>query len=115
MWNEDKLDDLLTQPTDALMEAMKTLPGDIVVIGAGGKMGPSLCVLASKAIARAVAQKGHRRIPVFRRGQPYIPGKARRGLPQRRPWTPGRYPRCPALKTSSTWRVKNSAPRARSI
>ena len=53
MWSEQKLDDLLSQPTDALIEDMKQIDGDILVIGAGGKMGPSLCVLASRAIHKA--------------------------------------------------------------
>jgi len=54
MLNEAKLDDLLSRPSDGLAEDIKGLDGgDILVIGAGGKMGPSLCVLASRAIAQA--------------------------------------------------------------
>ena len=42
MWTENRLNDLLTTPSDALVVDMKQLPGDILVLGAGGKMGLSL-------------------------------------------------------------------------
>ena len=57
IWSEDKLDDILSQPTAALVEDMKKIEGDIVVIGGGGKMGPSLCVLAKRAVEAAGVQK----------------------------------------------------------
>ena len=56
MWTEEKLNDALTCPSPALVEEFKQLHGDILVVGAGGKMGPSLCVLASRAIAQAGAK-----------------------------------------------------------
>ncbi|MDR2686859.1 MAG: NAD(P)-dependent oxidoreductase [Oscillospiraceae bacterium] len=55
MWTEDRLSDLLTTPSDALIEDMKRLPGSLLVLGAGGKMGPSLCVLAKRAGKRVIA------------------------------------------------------------
>jgi len=55
MWTEEKLNNLLTTPSQALIEDMKRLDGDILVLGAGGKMGPSLCVLAKRAGKRVVA------------------------------------------------------------
>jgi len=55
MWTEDQLNELLTAPSAALLEDMRRLPGDIIVLGAGGKMGPSLCVLAKRAGKRVVA------------------------------------------------------------
>jgi nucleoside-diphosphate-sugar epimerase len=39
---EDELEELLTRPSAADVEALAALPGDVVVLGAGGKMGPSL-------------------------------------------------------------------------
>ena len=57
MWTEEKLDNLLTEPSDALIEDIKKIEGDIMVLGAGGKMGPSLCLLAKKAIAKAGISK----------------------------------------------------------
>ncbi len=50
MWTEEKLNKLLTTPSKQLVEDMKSIKGDIMVLGAGGKMGPTLCLLAKKAI-----------------------------------------------------------------
>lgn len=57
MWNEKKLDDLLTTPGPKLIEDMKRIKGDIMVLGAGGKMGPTLCLLAKNAIKKAGIDK----------------------------------------------------------
>jgi dTDP-4-dehydrorhamnose reductase len=46
---ESQLDDLLTRPGDALVEFVKSLPSPLVILGAGGKMGPSLAVLSKRA------------------------------------------------------------------
>lgn len=43
------LDDWMSRPSDALTEFVTTLRGPLVVLGAGGKMGPSLCRLARRA------------------------------------------------------------------
>lgn len=51
--NEQELDDCLTTPTAELIEFAGKLNGDIVILGAGGKMGPSLAVLAQRAIEAA--------------------------------------------------------------
>ena len=53
MWTEEKLDELLTTPSEALIADMKQIEGDIMVLGAGGKMGPTLCLLAKNAIVKA--------------------------------------------------------------
>ena len=53
MWNEQKLDELLTTPSDRLIADMKKIEGDIIFLGAGGKMGPTLCLLTKKAIEKA--------------------------------------------------------------
>ena len=57
MWTEERLDALLTEPSDALVSDMKKIKGDIMVLGAGGKMGPTLCILAKRAIERAGISK----------------------------------------------------------
>ena len=36
MWTEKKLNDVLTEPTLAMVEDMKRIDGDILVLGAGG-------------------------------------------------------------------------------
>jgi len=60
----DALDDLLTRPSAALVADLATLDGDIMVIGSAGKMGPTLAVLAQRALDEAGA--GHRAIAVSR-------------------------------------------------
>ena len=58
MWTEEKLNQMLTTPSKELIEDIKKIKGDIIVLGAGGKMGPTLCVLAKKAADMAgVAKK----------------------------------------------------------
>ena len=57
MWNEEKLTALLTTPSDTLTEDIKNIKGDIMVLGAGGKMGPTLCLLAQNAVERAGISK----------------------------------------------------------
>ena len=57
MWTEERLNDLLTQPTQVLIDDIKKIDGDIMVLGAGGKMGWTLCVLAKNAIKRQVLIK----------------------------------------------------------
>lgn len=50
---ESALEDDLAHPTPALVDAFRHLDGDIVVLGAGGKMGPSLVRLAMRASLEA--------------------------------------------------------------
>lgn len=51
--DEAQLEAELTRPSDADTEFMRRLAGDIVILGAGGKMGPSLAVRARRATDRA--------------------------------------------------------------
>lgn len=48
--NEKMLNELLTSPSSDLVEDIQKIKGDIMVLGAGGKMGPDICILAKKAI-----------------------------------------------------------------
>lgn len=57
MWTEGRLNDLLTKPSKELVEDMKRIDGDILILGAGGKMGPTLCLLAQNAIKAAGVDK----------------------------------------------------------
>jgi len=50
---EEQLEELLCEPPVYLVEAWKELPGDLLVLGAGGKMGPSLCRMARRAALAA--------------------------------------------------------------
>jgi nucleoside-diphosphate-sugar epimerase len=45
------LEDELSRPDDATISALHSLDGDIVVLGAGGKMGPTLARMAARATA----------------------------------------------------------------
>ena len=47
--NEEQLDDVLTRPRTCLVEFVKTLQSPLLILGAGGKMGPSLAVLCRRA------------------------------------------------------------------
>ncbi len=47
--DEGALEDILSEPTDATKELIAGLNGDIVVLGAGGKMGPTLAMMLRKA------------------------------------------------------------------
>jgi nucleoside-diphosphate-sugar epimerase len=46
---ESELEDLLSQPTPLVIDTMARVEGDILILGAGGKMGPSLARLAIRA------------------------------------------------------------------
>jgi nucleoside-diphosphate-sugar epimerase len=47
--NEIELDDLLSTPRRETVAALDACPGDIVILGAGGKMGPTLARMAARA------------------------------------------------------------------
>lgn len=49
----EELEERLSRPRPALVDDIRKLDGDIVVLGAAGKMGPSLVRLATRAIAEA--------------------------------------------------------------
>ena len=51
--SEDDLEERLSRPTPEAIAAFAGLDGDLVVLGAGGKMGPSLCRMAVRASAAA--------------------------------------------------------------
>ncbi len=47
--NEETLDEILTRPRPALIEFIRMVRSPLLILGAGGKMGPSLAVLARRA------------------------------------------------------------------
>jgi hypothetical protein len=55
---ESDLDNLLSTPRDETVRALEACPGDVIVLGAGGKMGPTL----ARMVARAAALSG----PIYR-------------------------------------------------
>jgi nucleoside-diphosphate-sugar epimerase len=48
-----QLDDLLSEPSDAAVQALRSSSGDVVVLGAGGKMGPTLARMVRRAMDAA--------------------------------------------------------------
>lgn len=47
--DEEQLEELLSEPTDGAVNALKQVQGDIILLGAGGKMGPSLSRMVRRA------------------------------------------------------------------
>jgi nucleoside-diphosphate-sugar epimerase len=54
---ESELEELLSRPDEATTSAIAALDGDLLVLGAGGKMGPSLARLARRAADEAGIKK----------------------------------------------------------
>ena len=50
--DEDDLEERLSRPTTRVLDALVAHPGDVVVVGAGGKMGPSLTAMVRRAVDR---------------------------------------------------------------
>jgi nucleoside-diphosphate-sugar epimerase len=51
------LEALLSRPSPEVVEALGRLDGNVMVLGAGGKMGPTLCLLARRAILEGSLKK----------------------------------------------------------
>ncbi|HLV27057.1 MAG TPA: NAD(P)-dependent oxidoreductase [Gemmatimonadales bacterium] len=51
--DEVALEDALSAPDDGLAKALEACPGDFIVLGAGGKMGPTLSRMARRALNAA--------------------------------------------------------------
>ncbi|MGV2337202.1 MAG UNVERIFIED_CONTAM: hypothetical protein LVR18_24955 [Planctomycetaceae bacterium] len=48
--SEAELEEVLSRPDAAVLQAVRELQGDFVVLGAGGKMGPTLCRMLRRAL-----------------------------------------------------------------
>lgn len=53
----EELENLMTDPSDALVEDMRKIDGNILILGIGGKMGPTLAIMAKRAIDKAGVDK----------------------------------------------------------
>ena len=51
--DEAQLDDVLTTPSQALSDYITQLESPLIILGAGGKMGPTLAALAQRAARKA--------------------------------------------------------------
>jgi len=52
-----ELNDILSRPSKALVEYVKILDGDIMILGAGGKIGPTMTRMAKRAVDEAGVKK----------------------------------------------------------
>lgn len=53
----EELENLMTEPSDALVEDLRKVDGNIMILGIGGKMGPTLAIMAKRAIDKAGLDK----------------------------------------------------------
>ena len=58
---EAELEDVLAEPSDDDVACVARLDGDILILGAGGKMGPSLARRVQRAVARSGRRQPRRR------------------------------------------------------
>ena len=65
----EQLEDVMSQPSAALMQTLQKVEGDILVLGVGGKMGPTLARMAQRATP------GRRVIGVARFSEPGLRGR----------------------------------------
>ena len=63
--NVEELEEALSRPTDGARAALQRVDGDLIILGAGGKMGPTLARMARRALDDA-AQHTRRVIAVSR-------------------------------------------------
>jgi len=70
---EQELEEVLSRPDEETVRAMAGLEGDIIILGVGGKMGPSLARLARRACDQAGVKK--RVIAVARFSNPKLPAE----------------------------------------
>ncbi len=52
-----QLEEFMATPSESLIEYVKGLAGDIMIIGAGGKIGPTMAIMAGRAAEKAGAKK----------------------------------------------------------
>lgn len=57
MKNTTELMEMMTRPSARLVEDIRKIQGDILILGAGGKVGPSLAIMAARACKEAGLEK----------------------------------------------------------
>src|SRR5437764_6522191 len=71
----DQLEEMLSEPSPGMIEMMRHLTGDIIILGVGGKMGPTLARMARRA--SDLAGVNRRVIGVSRFSSPTLPDSLR--------------------------------------
>ena len=69
--SSEELDDLLSTPTPGVTETLSQLDGDLLILGVGGKMGPTLARMAARALQAAGIKR--KVIGVARFSNPELP------------------------------------------
>ena len=75
--NDDELEEALSRPSSEVIDALRRTPGDVIVLGAGGKMGPSLSTMLRRG-ADALGD-GRSVIAVSRFSSPHVAERLERG------------------------------------
>ena len=103
------LDELLCRPSQALIDDLRKVDGDIMILGVAGKMGPTLAGLAKAALPdRRIIGVARFSDPASRTGCKPAASRPSIATCSMRP----RSRRCRKSRTSSSWPAANSAPRA---
>ena len=55
--DSEQLEEVMSTPTPEVVEAMGEMAGDLLILGVGGKMGPTLAKLAKRAIDESGSDK----------------------------------------------------------
>ena len=55
--DSEQLEEVMCRPTPEVIEAVRRMTGDLLILGVGGKMGPTLAKLAKRAIDESDAKK----------------------------------------------------------
>lgn len=71
--NVEQLEEQLSRPTPEVVQTMRRMPGDLIVLGVGGKIGPSLARMARRASDEAGVRR--RVIGVARFTSPELPDR----------------------------------------
>ena len=70
------LEDQLSQPTRGVLETLSSIPGDVMVLGAGGKMGPTLARMVRRALDE-LGQRDRKVIAASRFSSPAVAAELR--------------------------------------
>ena len=68
--DSEQLEKVMSTPTPQVVDAVEKMTGDLLILGVGGKMGPTLAKLAKRAIDESGS--GKRVIGVSRFSTPYL-------------------------------------------
>ena len=77
---EPELEELLSRPDDETASAMAAMDGDLIILGAGGKMGPTLAWLAETLPSPPITRNQVELMQIDTVSSPEIPGLRELGI-----------------------------------